>query len=114
VVWLIVYTVGLPVQIFAGYSVDMVSQTFFIAFILFIVSSYTSSIVVVVWVSIIKRKRFLEIIDNISEVNNKIRYTLPHETYMNRKVVFNIISEIILLTVSPCTVTTYNIYQFSC
>ena len=39
---------------------------------------------------------FLEIIKNISEVDNKIRYTLQEETYMNRKLMFNIISEIIL------------------
>ena len=66
-----------------------------------------------VWVSIIKRKGFLEIIDNISEVDNKIRCTLQEETYMNRNVLFNIITEIILLIVIQCIVIKYNIYQFT-
>jgi hypothetical protein len=52
--------------------------------------------VAVVWVSVIKRKRFLEIIESISEVDNKIRYTQQEETYMNINVMLNIISEIIL------------------
>jgi uncharacterized membrane protein YfhO len=59
VIWLIVYTVGLPVQILTLRSYDFDSKTLFIAFMLFIISSYTTSIVAVVWVSIIKRSSFL-------------------------------------------------------
>ena len=66
----------------------------------------------VVGISIIKRRRFLEIIENTSEVDNKIRYTPQEETYMNRNVMFNIIAEIILLTVVPCILIIYIIYQF--
>jgi hypothetical protein len=66
----------------------------------------------VFWVSIIKRKRFLEIIENISELDKKLRCTVQEETYVNRNVTFNIISEIILLTVIQCTLIIYNIYQF--
>jgi hypothetical protein len=58
----------------------------------------------VVCISIVKRREFLEKIENISEVDNKLRYTQQEETHMNRKVRVNIISEIIILTVSPCTV----------
>jgi len=72
VIWLIVYIVGLPVQMLVAYSFEVVAQTLFIAFLLFIVSSYTSSIVAVVCISIIKRKSFIEILDFISEMNNKI------------------------------------------
>jgi hypothetical protein len=53
----------------------------------------------VVWASVIKRRSFLEVIEHISEVENEIRYTLQEQTYMNRKVFLNVISEIILLTV---------------
>ena len=111
VVWLIIYTVGLPVQIFEAYRFEAVSQVIFVAFILYIVSSYTSSIVAVVCISIIKRRKFLETIENISEVDNKIRYTHQEETYMNRNVMFNIISEIILLTVQ-CMLIMYVICPF--
>jgi hypothetical protein len=100
VIWLSVFTVALPVQILTLCGADFVSQTSFIADMLFIISSYTSSIVTVVWVSIIRRRKFLEIIENISEVDNKLRYTLQEETYMNRNLLFNIISEIILLSFS--------------
>ena len=110
-VWLIVFTVGLPVEILTIYSSDFDSQTLFTAYILYYISSYTSSIVAIVWISVIKRRKFLEIIENISEVDNKIRYTHQEETYMNRKVMFNIISEIILLTVNQGTVITYSIYR---
>ena len=112
VIWLIVYTAVLPVHILYDYSVDIVPQTIFIVFILYVIFSYTSTIIVVVWVSFIKRKRFLEIIEKVSEVDNKIQYTVQEETYMNRKVMFNIISEIILLTASQCTVNIYSIYIF--
>jgi hypothetical protein len=61
-IWLILFTIGLPVQILETHSFDKVSQALFIALILFIISSYTSSIVVVIRVAIIKRKRFKEII----------------------------------------------------
>jgi hypothetical protein len=96
VIWLTVYTVGLRVQILIQHNDDLVSQTLFIAFMIYIILSYTSSIVAVVWVSIFKRKQFLEIIENISRVGNKLSYTHQEETYMNRNVLYNIISEIIL------------------
>jgi hypothetical protein len=113
VIWLIVFTVGLPVQILKLRSAYFGSQTLFIAYTLFLISSYTSTIVTVVWVSIIKRKMFLEIIENISEVDNKLQYTLQEETYMNRNVLFNIISEIILLPVINCTAIIYTIYRMA-
>jgi hypothetical protein len=112
VIWLIVYAVGLPVQILHVCSSDMFSQTLFIALMLYIISSFTSSIVAVVWVSVIKRERFIEIIERISEVDNKIRYTLQEETYMNKNVILNIFSEIILLAVIQCNVIIYYVYQF--
>ena len=89
-----------------------ISQVIYVVFMLYNISSYTSSIMAVVCISIIKRRRFLEVIENISEVENKIRYTTQEETYMNRNVIFNIISEIILLTVVPCILIKYIIYQF--
>ena len=110
--WLIVYTVGLPVHILEAYSVEGISQVIYVVFMLYIISSYTSSIMSVVCISITKRRRVLEIIENISEVDNKIRYTPQEETYMNRNVIFNIISKIILLTVVPCILIKYIIYQF--
>jgi hypothetical protein len=55
VILLVLFTVGLPVQIFDACSVDLGSNALFIAVILFTISSYTSSIVGVVWVSIVKR-----------------------------------------------------------
>jgi len=111
VIWLIVFTVGLPVQILELNSYDFATHTLFISFILYISSSYISGILAVVWISIFKRKLFLEIIENISAVDNKLRFTLQEETYMNRNVMFNIISEIILLTVINCTLIIYNVYQ---
>ena len=110
VIWLIVCTVGLPVRILTIRSDDFYSQTLLIAFMVYMISSYTSSFVAVVWVSVIKRRIFLEINKNVSEVDNKIRYTLQEETYMNRKMMFNVISEIILLTFIQCTANIYNIY----
>jgi hypothetical protein len=110
VLLLVVFTVGLPVQILTLRSFISGSKTLFISFMLYFISSYTSSIVAVVWISIIKRRRFLEIIEHISEVDNKIRYTLQEETNMNRKVMFNIILEIILLTVIQCAMTSHHIY----
>jgi hypothetical protein len=111
--WLIIFTVGLPVEILTLRSDDFDTQTLFIAFKIYMISSYTSSIVAVVWVSVIKRRNFLEILENISEVENKIQYTLQEKTYMKRKVMFNIISEIILLTVVQCTTIVYNTYQIA-
>jgi hypothetical protein len=113
VIWLIVYTVGLPVQILTLRSDDFDSQILFITFIIYTISLYISVIVAVVWVSVIKRRIFLEINENISEVDNKLRYTHQEETYMNRNVMFNIISEIILLTVTKCTAIIYNIYRMA-
>ena len=52
------------------------------------ISSYTRIIVAVVWVSFIKRRTFLEINENVSEVDNKIGHTLQEETYMKRNVTF--------------------------
>jgi hypothetical protein len=69
---------------------------------LHVISSYTSSIVAVVWASVIKSRKFLEILENISEVDNKLRYTPQEETRINRKVRFNIILEIYLLTALQC------------
>jgi len=80
VIWLILFSVGLPVQIRELNSNDFGSKILFIAYMLYIISSYKSSIVAVVWVSIIKRERFLEIIANISAVDNKLRCTLQEET----------------------------------
>jgi hypothetical protein len=111
VIWLTVYTVGLPAHMFLAYRVEVFSQVIFAAYILFIISSYTNSIMAVVCISIIKRRKFLKIIENILEVDNKIRYTHQEETYMNRNVLFNIISEIILLTVVPSILIMYIIYQ---
>ena len=113
VIWLIIFTVGLPVQILTLRSDDFDSQSLFIAFMVYMISAYTSSIVVVVWVSVIKRKKFLEIIEKVSEVDNKIQYTLQEETYMNRNVLFKKITEIILLTVIQCTTIVYNTYQIA-
>ena len=62
-------------------------------------------------ISNIKRRKFLDVIENISEVDNKIRQTHQEETYMNRIVMFNIISEFILLTVFPFTLIIYFTYQ---
>jgi hypothetical protein len=66
----------------------------------------------VVCVSFIKRRKFLKIIENILEVDNKIRYTHQEETYMNRNVMFNIISEIIRLTVVQSNLFIYVICPF--
>jgi hypothetical protein len=106
------FTVGLPVHIFEAYRADIASQALFIALLLSVISSNTSSIMVVVCISIVKRRKFLEIIENIREVDNKIECTQEEETHMNRKVMFNIISEIILLTVIQCTLIIYNTYVF--
>ena len=111
VIWLILFTVGFVFQILKLQSFDVKSKILFAAYILYITLSYTSSIVAVVWVSVVRRKRFLEIIENISEVDNKIRYTPQEETYMNRNVMFNIISEIILLKVIKCTAIIYYIHH---
>jgi hypothetical protein len=99
VIWLIVFSVGLPVEILTIHSVDFGSRILYVTFMSCTISSYTSGIVAVVWVLIIKRKMLLIIVENIFEVDNKIRCTLQKETYMNRNVLFNIISEIILLSV---------------
>jgi len=58
VMWLFLFTVGLRVQILSLNRYDFGSHTLFIAIIIFYISSLTSSIVVVVWVSIIKRRKF--------------------------------------------------------
>jgi hypothetical protein len=113
VIWLVVFTVGLPLQILYTCSYNTFSQTLFYAIIIYIISAYTSSIAAVVCLSIIKRKKYLEIIENISEVDSKIRYTLQEETYMNRTVMLNIILEIIFLAVIQCSVMVYNLYQFT-
>ena len=65
VIWLIIYTAALPADIVMGSNSDYVTQTLFIANILLIISSYASSIIAVVWVSTVKRKMVLEIIENI-------------------------------------------------
>jgi hypothetical protein len=111
VIWLITFTVGLPVQIIILVSAHISSKVLFIAEIIYFTSLYTSSFVAVVWVSVIKRRMFLEIIGNILEVDNKIRYSLQEETHMNRKVFFIIITEFILLTVILGIWILYNIYR---
>jgi O-antigen ligase len=70
VIWLVVLTVGVPVQIVTLRSFVSDSKTLFVALISCFISSYTSSIVAAVWLSVIKRI-FLEIIENISESKNK-------------------------------------------
>jgi hypothetical protein len=87
------------------------SKILFFVAISYSILLYTSSIVAVVWVSIIKREKFLEIIENISAVDNKLRYTVQEETYMNRNVILNVISEIILLTVIECFLIIHLIYR---
>ena len=82
VICLIVCTAGLPVHIIETYTFDFDSRILFISYVLFIISSYTSSIMAVVCLSVIKRKRFLEIIENILEVYIKIRHTPQAETCM--------------------------------
>jgi hypothetical protein len=109
VLWLTVFTVGLPVHILEVYRFHFVSHALFIAPLLFVISLYTSRIMAVVCISIVKRRRFLEIIEIISEVDNKLRYTQQEETHMNRKVMFDIIADIILLSVLPCTVIIYKL-----
>ena len=111
VMWLIVFIVGLLVQILELCRVEFVVQTRFIAFLLLIISSFTNSIMAVVCISIVKRRMFLDLIENISEMDNKIGYTHEEETYMNRNVMFNIISEFVLLTIFPCTLIIYFIYK---
>jgi hypothetical protein len=111
--WLITFTVGLPVQIFQLYCDDFDSNILFISDMIYYISSYTSIFVAVFWISIIKRRRVLEIIESISEVDNKVRYTPQEETHMNRNVMVNIISEIILLTVIQGSLILYNIYRIA-
>jgi len=115
VIWLIILTLGLPVQILTinTHSTDFDREILFIAFNISMISSYTSSVVVIIWVSVIKRRKFLEILENVSEVDNKIRYTLQEETSMNRKIMFNIISEITLLTLIQGTLIIYVLYNFA-
>jgi len=69
--------------------------------------------VAVVCAPIIKRKMLLKIIENISEVDNKIRCTLQEETFTNRNVLFIIFSEITLLSVINCPAIIYKIYQIA-
>jgi len=58
VIWLIVFGEGLPYEILKIYSSVFGSQTLFIAFTLYYTSSYTSSVVAVVWISVIKEESF--------------------------------------------------------
>ena len=58
VLWLILYTVGLPVQTLVIKCFDLFTQTLVTAYILFKIFSYTSSIMAVGCVSIVKRKYF--------------------------------------------------------
>jgi hypothetical protein len=55
VIWLIVCIVGLPVDILTLCNADFVSQTLFITNMFYNISTYTSSIVVVVWVSVVNK-----------------------------------------------------------
>jgi len=80
VIWLIVFTVGLPVAILTLSRNEFDRDILFIAFKILMISTYTSSIVAVVWVSVIKRRKFLEILENVSELDNKLQYTPQEET----------------------------------
>jgi hypothetical protein len=113
VIWLVVLSVGLPLELLETYRVEKLSHTLFLVYVSYITSSFTSSIVTVVWVSVTERRKFMDIIENISEVDNKIRYKLEEQTYMNRKVMLNIISEIILLAVIQCIAIVYIVYQYT-
>jgi hypothetical protein len=113
VIWLVVFTVGLSVQVLALRTFVSDSKTLLNALILYFISSYTSSIVAVVLVLVIKRRRFIGIIENISEVDNKIRYTLQEVTYMNRNALFNVILETIDITVIQYALISYNTYHFA-
>jgi hypothetical protein len=104
-----VYTAGLPIHVLGACSMQQFSQVAFVATFMFIISTHMCSIMAVVCISIIKRRTFLDIIEIISEVDNKLRYTHQEQTNMNRNVMFNIISEIILLTVVPGTLLVYTI-----
>ena len=59
-----------------------------------------------------KKDFFFLIIEYISEVENKIRYTNQEETYVNRNVMFKKISEIIFQIVLTYILIIYVIYQF--
>jgi hypothetical protein len=109
VIWLTVFTVGLPVHILEAYRFHFVSQALFIALLLFVISSNTSSIMGVVCISVVQRRRFLKITEIISEVDNKLRYTQKEVTHTNRNVRFDIVSDIILLSILPCTVIMYKL-----
>ena len=113
VLWLITYAVALPVYLPMFKDADMGSQTLLIGYIFILVSSYASSFTTLVFVSIIKRRKFLQILENISEVDKKIFYKPQEETYMNRKVMFNIISDIILATVIQCFRLVHNVRALS-
>jgi hypothetical protein len=113
VIWMIVFSVGFPLETLESYRIANFSNTLYIVYVLYTISSYISSVVAVVWLSVIERRKFMDIIENISEVGNKIRYTPREETNMNRKVMFNIISEIIVLTVIQCTVIVYHVHRLT-
>lgn len=74
VLWLVLFTVGLPIHILTFRSFYFGSETSQIAWILYTISSYSSGIVGVVWVSVIKRRTFIAITEIISEVYNKLQY----------------------------------------
>ena len=80
VIWLIVFNVGLLVEILTLSRDEFERYILFIAFNILIISTYTSIIVAVVWVSVIKRRKFLEILENVSELDNKLQYTPQEET----------------------------------
>jgi hypothetical protein len=113
VIWIIVYCIGFPLEILEAYRFAKFSNTVFIVCVLFTISSYSSSVVAVVWLSVIERRKLMNIIENISEVDNKMRYTPQEETNMNRKVMFNVISEIIILAIVQCSLTVYYVYKFT-
>ena len=56
VIWLIILAVGLHIQILKSFSVEVVAQTRFIAFLLLIITSHTSSIMAVVCIRVKKRR----------------------------------------------------------
>jgi hypothetical protein len=54
-IWLVVFTVGLPVHTLTLRSFVSESGTLFISIFIYYISSYTSRILAVVWASVIKR-----------------------------------------------------------
>jgi len=81
VIWLIVYTVGLPVHIMEADRVDFVPHILFISYTFynfFIHQQYYGCGLRINY----QKEKVLEIIENILEVDNKMRHTPQAETCM--------------------------------